>query len=494
MIDAPSTSLYTDDGIPDSAWEEFINDYKDDPVLFVREVLGADPFPWQAEVLQAYGSGERRISIRSGHRVGKSAVLSWMAIHQLLFRFPQKTIVMAATEKQLFNALMPEIRQWIAIMPQPVQDCLLVQSEYIRHKKRPEASFLSAVAVRTENPEAIAGAHSGGAFGEGFILIICDEASGIPDVVFESLAGSMAGKNATTILAGNPVRRTGFFAQTHSRLRQTEKREPGLWKTFHVSSEHNPNVSEDLAADIAARYGVESNAYRVRVLGEFPVSEGDSIIPYDVVVAAGGREVAQQTAPMVWGVDVAAHGDDRTILAKRRGNIVPQPAKVWRKLDPMQITSKLKQEYDETPAADRPTAIYVDVLLWGAAVVARCREIGMPVIGVNVGESPGMVHGERYRNLRTENWFVMRDWFMRRDCRIPYDEEWFEELATQPFITLDSNGKILATPKKKVRNMLGRSPDKADALMLTFTHGGVFMPGSRPGNWNEPLRRQVPNV
>jgi phage terminase large subunit len=493
MIAAPDT-LYTDEGIPDAYWDEFINDYQSDPVLFVQEVLGADPFPWQVEVLKAYGAGDRRLSIRSGHRVGKSAVLSWIAIHQLLFRFPQKTIVMAATEKQLFNALMPEIRQWIAIMPQPVQDCLLVQSEYIRHKRQPAASFLSAVAVRTENPEAIAGAHSGGAFGDGYILIICDEASGIPDVVFESLAGSMAGKYATTILAGNPVRRTGFFAQTHGRLRQTEAKEPGHWKTFHVSSENNPNVSADLSADIAARYGVDSNAYRVRVLGEFPISEGDSIVPYDVVLAAGGREVSQQPGAMVWGVDVAAHGDDRTILVKRRVNIVPEPAKVWRKLDPMQISAKILKEWEDTPRADKPIKIYVDVLLWGAAVVARLRELGLPVMGVNVGEAPGMVYGERYRNLRTENWFVMRDWFMRRDCCIPYDEEWFEELATQPFITLDSSGKILATPKKKVRNMLGRSPDKADALMLTFTHGGVFSPGERPQSWNEPLRRKVPTV
>lgn len=476
-----------------AAWEAWTTLYENDPVLFVQEVLGADPWPWQRDVLQAYARGERRLSIRSGHRVGKTALLSWIAIHHLLFRFPQKTIVMAATEKQLFNVLMPEVRNWIAVMPPDVNDLLVVQSEYIRLKRAPSASFLSAVAVRAENPESIAGAHSGGAFGEGSVLIIVDEASGPPDIVFESLAGSMAGHRACTILAGNPIRRTGFFHMTHTRLARRPEMEDdrATWLTFHVSSKNNPNVSPDLAADIAKRYGENSNAYRVRVLGEFPIAEDDSIIPYDLVMLATQREeVRQVQGPMVWGLDPASSGDDRTCLAKRRENIVPEKLLYWYKLDEMGIVGRVKNVWDATPEVDRPVAIYTDTIIWGAGVVSRLKELGLPAVGIRVSELPSMRGGSKYKNLRTENWFRMREFFEKRECRIPYDEDLIEELSSQPYKIVESSGTVLATPKKEVKAVLGRSPDGADALMLTFCRNAGFTAGMS-ASWAVPLKRGI---
>lgn len=478
------------------AWDEWNDRYIDDPVLFVQEVLGADPWPWQKEVLRAYGRGERRLTLRSGHRVGKTACLSWVAIHHQLLRFPQKTIVMASTEKQLFNVLMPEIKNWIQVMPEKVQELLIVGAEYIRLKRAPSASFLSAVAVRAENPESIAGAHSGGAFGEGSVLIIVDEASGPPDIVFESLAGSMAGPKACTILAGNPIRRTGFFHMTHTRL----ARHPGLddtagsWLTFHVSSKNNPNVSPDLAADIAKRYGEHSNAYRVRVLGEFPISEDDTIIPYDLVMLATQREdVRQVEGPMIWGVDPASSGDDRTCLVKRRMNIVAEPPLFWYKLDEMAIVGRIKEQWDNTKEKERPVAIFVDSIIWGAGVASRLKELGLPAVGIRVSELPSMRGEKKYKNLRTENWFRMREFFDARDCRIPYDEEFVEELSSQPYKIIESNGMALANPKKEVKQVLGRSPDAADAMMLTFCRNAGFTSGQQ-ADWNKPIKRNIRGI
>lgn len=477
-------------------WEAWVARYEHNPVLFVREVLGADPWPWQEDVLNAYGAGERRISIRSGHRVGKSACLSWIAIHHQLLRFPQKTIVMAATEKQLFNVLMPEIRNWISVMPEEVRDRLLVQSEFIRLKRLPSASFLSAVAVRAENPEAIAGAHSGGAFGEGSVLIIVDEASGPPDVVFESLAGSMAGPMACTIIAGNPIRRTGFFHMTHTRL----ARRPGdadniaTWRTFHVSSKDNPNVSPDLAADIAKRYGENSNAYRVRVLGEFPTAEDYSIIPYELVLQATEREdVVQVAGPMIWGVVPAFTGDDRTCLAKRRMNIVPEPPLYWYKLDEVGIVGRVKEVWDATKTTERPLAIYVDSVMWGAGVVSRLRDLGLPAIGIRVSELPAMRGGSKYKNLRTENWFRMREFFEKRECSIAHEEDFVEELSSQPYKLAENSGTVLALSKKDVKEILGRSPDAADALMLTFSRNAGITAGAH-SDWNKPLKRGIRGI
>ena len=459
----------------------------------MREVLGASPYIWQQNVLRAYAKGERRISIRSGHRVGKTALLSWITIHHLLCRFPQKTLVMAATEKQLFNALMPEIRSWISVMPEKVQGWLSVQSEYIRLKKNPSLSFLSAVAVRAENPEAIAGAHSGGAEGPGWILIIVDEASGPPDKVFESLAGSMAGPHACTILAGNPVRRTGFFYQTHTRLarRAEMKDDTAAWLTYHVSSKDNPNVSPDLAADIAKRYGENSNAYRVRVLGEFPVAEDDSIIGYDVVLAATSRDkVSQVVAPYVWGLKCGTIGDDRTCLMIRRMNTVPSEPYYWYRLDEPSIVAHVKQVWDATPEKQRPLAIYVDSLMWGSGVVHRLKAIGLPAVGVRISETPSVLNAQKYRNMRTENWFRMREWFERRDCKIPYDENLIEELSSQPYKVVERTSLVEAVEEKKVKELLGRAPSGGDALALTFCFN-AGMTADQLSDWNKPLKRGI---
>jgi phage terminase large subunit len=59
-------------------------------------------------------------------------------------------------------------------------------------------------------------------------LLIADEASGVPNAVFEAASGSMSGHSATTVLTGNPTRNTGFFYDTHNRLRED-------WYTMHVS-------------------------------------------------------------------------------------------------------------------------------------------------------------------------------------------------------------------------------------------------------------------
>src|SRR4029077_13257091 len=106
---------------------EFRFRYENNAELFVREVLnfpspedladGKDIYPWQREALAAYdrsGSSRlaARISVRSGHGVGKTTLLAWILWHRILFRFPQKTAVTAPSEKQLFGALWAEFETW----------------------------------------------------------------------------------------------------------------------------------------------------------------------------------------------------------------------------------------------------------------------------------------------------------------------------------------------------------------------------------------------
>ena len=270
-----------------AAYAAFIETYRDNPVAFVKVVLEADPLPWQCELMEAVAKGTRRISVRAGHGVGKSTCCSWILLWHLCTRMPQKAVVTAPTAGQLFDALFSELKHWANKLPSSLRDSVEIFSDRIVHKGAPESSFISARTSSAERPEALAGIHSE------HVLLIADEASAIPEAVFESAAGSMSGHAATTILIGNPTRNTGLFFRTHHQLK-------GDWKTLHVSCLDNPLVSTDFVNQIKETYGEGSNAFRVRVLGEFALRDDDSLIPADLVDAAMSRDVVldpQATRP-----------------------------------------------------------------------------------------------------------------------------------------------------------------------------------------------------
>lgn len=455
------------------------------PLKFIREVLGITPDPWQERVIRAFGRGERRISIRSCHGPGKTALAAWLIVYQLACRFPQKTACTAPTGGQLFDALYAEVKKWVKRLPEPLQALFDVKKDRIELYGAPEESFLSVRTARSDQPEALQGIHSD----EGFVLLVVDEASGVPEAIFEAAAGSMSGDNCTTLLLSNPVRTTGFFFDTHHRLAD-------MWFTAHISAFDSPRVTEDFVEDIAARYGENSNAYRIRVLGEFPAADEDTVIPFEWVEMASKRDVMViPSQPVVWGLDVARFGDDRTALAKRKGNHIIETPKTWRGLDTMQVVGRIVHEWNSTYLPERPIEILVDVIGYGAGVADRLRELGLPARGVNVSESPAMK--SRYVLLRDELWFEMREWFQRRDCKIPDDDDLKVELIAPRYDIVDSSGRVKVEPKKNTKKRLPRvgSPDLADAMMLTFAgSAATAVLGGKSISWNQPLRRNYKGV
>jgi len=235
----------------------FVKRYKHNPTLFVQEVLNTQPDDWQKEFLSHIADGNRRISVRSGHGVGKSTAASWAILWYLFLRFPVKIVLTAPTSSQLYDALFAELKRWVKALPETLRDQLEVKQDRIEIKEAPNEAFISARTSRAEQPEALQGVHSEN------VMLVADEASGIPEQVFEAAAGSMSGHQAVTLLLGNPVRSSGFFYDTHNRLKDD-------WITMRVNCTDSPRVSEAYVDEMRSRYGEESNAFRIRVLGEFP--------------------------------------------------------------------------------------------------------------------------------------------------------------------------------------------------------------------------------
>ena len=458
--------------------EEFTQAYYDDPVRFVREMLGAEPYEYQREFLEALARNERKMSVKSGHGTGKSTTASWAMLWFLLLRYPVKVVVTAPTSSQLFDAMFAELKRWINELPKELQELLNVKSDRVELLRAPAEAFISCRTARAETPEALAGVHSDN------VLLIVDEASGVPEQVFEAAAGSMSGHNATTLMLSNPTRSSGTFFESHNRMANS-------WWTRTWSCEDSPLVSDEFVDEMRLRYGEESNAFRVRVLGQFPLSDDNTIIPFHLVEAAQHRDVvvADET-DVVWGLDVARFGSDATALCKRQGPVVTE-LRSWRGLDLMQTTGRVVAEYEALPPSKRPTEILVDSIGVGSGVVDRLRELDLPVRGINVAESPSM--GDTYMNLRSELWFKCKAWLEDRSCKLPKDDQLQAELTSIRY-SFTSSGKMKAESKDEMRRRGVGSPDLADALCLTMASDAATAQSGTFKSFRGELRRGMRGI
>ena len=461
-----------------SVFQQIFERYEDDPVGFCTDILGVEPQEWQAELLRAVANPEvRQASCVSGHGTGKSSAASWAMIWHMLTRYPQKTLVTAPTSGQLYDALFAEFKTWIKKLPDALQQQLIVKQDRVELAGAPSESFCAAKLSRPEQPEALAGAHSEN------ILLIADEASGVPEQVFESALGSTSGSNSTFLLLGNGVRSSGFFYDTHHRLKP-------YWKTFRISCLDSPLVSPAYVEEMRLKYGGdESNAFRIRVLGLFPKSDDDTVIAMEHVELARHRKVYQpRETPIIIAADIARFGDDSTVAVVRQGRRVLE-VHSWKKLDLMQTSGRLVELYQRDwylPVEE----ILVDSVGLGSGVLDRLRELGLPARGVNVGEAPSM--SEKYANLRAELWFELADWF-KGEVSIPDNEELVRDLVATRY-NYRSNGTLAIESKAETKKRLGHSPDYADALMISMASRAIDARGQYRRHKVRTKKRMVANV
>lgn len=432
------------------------------PMEWAREMLGFAPTDQQARAGRRLAQ-DRKLTIRSGHGTGKSAFEAIAVLWFLCSFFPCKIPCTAPTGHQLSDILWAEIAKWLRVLEDrnpSMRGQIEWTSTHVCLRDAPEEAFAVARTARPDVPEALQGFHS-----ENLLLVI-DEASGVPDKVFEVGEGTLSTENVYVVMVANPTRMQGYFYDSHNKDR-------AAWACEWWNGEDSPNVSREYVANMAAKYGAESSIYRIRVRGEF-AGNPDGVISLDLIERACERDVKPYGAHY-WGVDVARFGDDASALAKRCDNTLLEPVIEWYKQDTMVTAGIVKQHYDA--AKVKPTKIYVDVIGIGAGVADRLRELGLPVVGINVAESPAMK--DQYERLRDELWFRGREWFESLAVAFPRDEDTIGELTLPTFRTT-STGKIKVESKDELKKRGVKSPNRADAFLLTFGYGG-FGPGARAG-------------
>lgn len=190
----------------------------------------------------------------------------------------------------------------------------------------------------------------------------------------------------------------------------------------------------------------------------------DTFITVEPVQRARKNSVQSETA-LILGVDPARGGTDKSAICWRRGRLVSK-IEAHKGLNTMQLAGKIKTIIEK----DRPTKVFIDCIGIGAGVVDRLNEMGYEqVIGVNVSREP--INKDQFKNLRAELWSEMRDWFLQdMPVQIPDDPELQKELCGLGY-GYDSSGRLLIESKKDAKARGMESPDKADALMITFAYG-----------------------
>lgn len=429
------------------------------PEAFVREVIQADPDEWQVEALNVLVS-RGRLSVRAGHGVGKSAFEAWAVLWFLFTRPYPKVICTAPSKQQLFDILWPEIAKWMQGSP-ILKKLFEWQKTRIVMTQHPERWWASA---RTASkPDNFAGIH------EDHVLIVCDEASGIADTIYEVAEGALTTPDAKIILCGNPTQTTGeFYDSFHSRV--------ALYHTMHVSCIGSKRVTQSYIDNLKSKYGEQSQVYRVRVLGEFPEAEPDVLIPLEFVERAVMTDLDDGRGSIVLGVDVARYGDDSTVIYPRIGPVMMEPERHF-KLSVPEVTGNVIA-CGERVLRDNPRPVItvnVDVGVMGAGVVdeliqqTRGRRTKWIINAINFG---GISDDPDCDDKATEMYKHARDLMEHREIHLPKHDLTTQQLCTRKY-RMTIKGKLKLEPKDEYKKRTHESPDFADACVLCLMESAV---------------------
>jgi len=463
--------------------------FSSDPLGFVlwafpwgepqTELEFEEPQEWQEKVLSDLGAGlltiEEAILIArtSGHGIGKSALVAWIILWAISTFEDTKGVVTANTENQLKTKTWAEVAKWHRLFIARELFKMTATALFANDPLHERTWRIDMVPWSERNTEAFAGLHNQGKR----ILVIFDEGSAIPDVIWEVTEGALTDKNTQIIWMtfGNPTRNKGRFRDCFPGGKFAHR-----WKTEAIDSRSVRISNKGQLQKWIDDYGEDSDFVRVRVRGMFPRVDAESFIAYDLAKEAIGRQV-EGRGPVVLGVDVARFGDDASVIYPRCGrDASTREVEVYYSIDTMQFAGKVAAAY----ARHNASMIMVDGGGVGGGVVDRLRQLQLPVIDVQFGASPDDYdnHGEHYRNKRAEIWGAMRRWLPTGSIpAMPTGENvtLMDELCAPNYSMVPFRGEecIILEGKKEMRTRGVPSPNVADALACTFAFP-VFEPVS----------------
>lgn len=441
--------------------EAIVKKIFDNPLYFFNDILGVQLWAKQKEILDSVKKN-RRTAVRSCNSAGKTWFIARLALW-FLSAYPFSVVINTApTHRQVENQF------WRHLRSAYKQSKMSLGGKLLKTQLNIDEDWF-ALGFSTQDGEggmeAFQGWHSK------YILVIIDEASGVNKRVFEAVEGALAGGSVVRlVLIGNPTRNTGDFADAF--------KDP-LYNKIHIAAADIPNVKQgkeivpglatrEWVNEMKSKYGEDSDIYRVRVDGEFPRKNSDTMISLDLVEKAIDADRERYGDEEVIGLDPARFGDDKAAFVYRKGNYA-KVLEVIDKCDTMSLAGKGKNYLKQYPNA----VLRIDIIGLGAGIFDRLKEqsdVADRVQGVNSASAP--TDKEGYVNLRAEAWDDTKSWL--RDAILEKHEDFYE--LAGPKYKITSQGKIQLESKDDMKKRGVKSPNVGDALVLTKsrpTEGGT---------------------
>lgn len=405
------------------------------------------------EILEAI-KNHPRVTVRSGHKVGKTTTAAIAALW-FVTSFPRaRVVVTAPTGRQIRSIFWKELQRLYS------KNASRIGGE-MHNLPQIGLQFRDGreiVGFSTTEPEKMAGI-SGPA-----LLFIVDEASGVQEDIFEAIEGNRAG-GARLVMFSNPTQTSGtFFDSFHAKRH--------WWHNIHVNSGEAASqgvpglATQDWLDEKLGEWGPESPLYHVRVLGNFPSQSERAVIPLGLVEKAILRyddTPDDEEAILEVGVDVARYGDDDSVIVCRRGKKAYAPI-VIRGQDTLQVAMTVLDTVRGLRRQGEIPLVKVDAIGVGGGVVdiLRIAREEVDVSEINVSERARKE--DEFVNARAELWFNFRTW-LEQGGTFPSDTKLESELVA-PTYDFDHRGRRRIEGKDAIKQRIGRSPDRADALIL----------------------------
>lgn len=419
------------------------------------------PDVWQRDMLMALHDhmiGNRdqgfndifRGSVKSGHGIGKSALLAMIIIYFMSTRIDCKGVVTANTATQLETKTWPELAKWHK---------LAINRHWFKwtatrfcHVEDPENWRFDCIPWSEERTEGFAGLHNS----NGPAIAIFDEASAIPDLIWEVTEGAMTDKEGEPywFVFGNPTLNTGRFFECFNKFAER-------WKHFTVDSRKSSLTNKKTLNEWIEDYGIDSDFVKVRILGEFPDLGDEQFIDLSVIREAMARSPTDDVSDVVMGVDIARQGSDDSVIVVRMGrNLHKKHIFRYKTKDLMVLVGHIAEKIEQF----KPDACFIDGTAVGGGVVDRLKQLGYRVTEVNFSQKAQ--DEKKYCSAITEMWARMREWL--DTASIPEDDGLLSQLRSQKIIRYDPLNRPVFETKEERKKNGGRSMDLSDALALTF--------------------------
>jgi hypothetical protein len=405
-----------------------------------------------------------QIAVTSGHGVGKSCDVAWIILWAVSTLPDTRGVVTANTETQLKTKTWAELGKWYHMFIAKDHFKLTATALFSSDPAHERTWRIDMVAWSEKNTEAFAGLHNKNRR----VLLVFDEASAIPDIIWETSEGALTDADTQIIwcVFGNPTRNSGRFRECFGQGSHAK-----IWKTIKVDSREIPFTNKAQLKKWEDAYGEDSDFFRIRVKGEFPKRGEMEFFSADDVDSAMTREATCQiTDPLALGVDVARFGTNSSILFPRKGRDARSiPRQIYQGIDTVALATKIF----EFNSQYRPDGIFIDGGGVGGGVVDNVRNMHLFCFEVQFGGKSDHVgfatgtEGEKYANKRAEIYGSLRGWL--RTGAIPNDVDLRQQLLSITY-TFNNRDEIILTSKEVMMREGKPSPDDVDGLATTFAY------------------------